>query len=107
MAFIAETIPARVVRYSNTTLFKIAEIECGDALQWVAIARLNGLIDPWITAQMDILIPPVLPTGTLTGILDSFVGELKQATAATAFIAGHPLPFLLDSSMLDGPETLG
>lgn len=44
-------------------------IEAGDALQWVAIAELNNLIDPWVDAQEDILIPPVFPGGTQSGIL--------------------------------------
>jgi hypothetical protein len=38
-------------------------------LQWVAIAQLNGLIDPWITGLTTLLIPPVLPSGPQTGIL--------------------------------------
>lgn len=67
--YIAATIPAKTVRVSGTTLFDIAMRETGDPLQWVAIARLNGLTDPWITAQTDILIPPVLPTGEQSGIL--------------------------------------
>lgn len=67
--YIASTIPAKTVRVSGTTLFEIAMRETGDPLQWVAIARLNGLVDPWITAQADILIPPVLPSGAQTGIL--------------------------------------
>ena len=67
--FIAATIPARIVRTSHTTLFHVAMLETGDPLQWVAIAELNGLVDPWITAQEDILIPPVLPAGVQMGIL--------------------------------------
>jgi hypothetical protein len=67
--YIAATIPAKIVRAANTTLFQIAQREAGDALQWVAIAQLNGLIDPWIGVQQDILIPPVLPSGTQSGIL--------------------------------------
>jgi hypothetical protein len=67
--FIAATIPAKVVRVSGSTLFQVAMLQTGDPLQWVAIANLNGLTDPWITAQRDILIPPVLPTGPQTGIL--------------------------------------
>ncbi len=67
--YVAATVPARTVRVSDTTLFEIAMRECGDALQWVAIARLNGLTDPWMVGQQDILIPPVLPSGTPTGIL--------------------------------------
>lgn len=68
--FIAATIPAKVLRgVSGTNLFEIAMRETGDPLQWVAIAALNGLSDPWITGQTDILIPPVLPSGPQTGIL--------------------------------------
>ena len=67
--YIAATIPAKIVRISGATLFRIAMLETGDPLQWVAIARLNGLVDPWVTAQVDILIPPVLPSGVQTGIL--------------------------------------
>lgn len=67
--YIAATIPAKKVRASGTTLYHIAMLETGDPLQWVAIAQLNGLTDPWITAEQEILIPPVLPSGTQTGIL--------------------------------------
>ena len=69
VGYIAATIPAKVDRVSGTTLFHLAMIEDGDPLQWVAIAELNGITDPWITAQQDILIPPVFPTGSQTGIL--------------------------------------
>ena len=69
VAFVAGTIPAKILRVSDTNLFQIAMMETGDALQWVAIAELNGLEDPWITGQQTILIPPVLPKGPLTGIL--------------------------------------
>lgn len=69
VGYIGATIPAKVVRVSNTTLFQVAMMETGDPLQWVAIAELNGLTDPWITAEQDLKIPPVLPTGTQTGIL--------------------------------------
>jgi hypothetical protein len=68
--YIAATIPAKVVRSSHTTLFHVAMLETNDPLQWVSIAELNGLVDPWIqTGQVDVLIPPVLPTGEQTGIL--------------------------------------
>ena len=69
VGFIAATVPAKIVRVSDTTLFQVAMMETGDPMQWVAIAELNGLTDPWITAQVDILIPPVLPSGIQTGIL--------------------------------------
>lgn len=67
--YIAATIPAKIDRVSNTTLFHIAMLEFGDALQWVPVAQLNEMVDPWITPQTDVLIPPTLPTGTPTGIL--------------------------------------
>ncbi len=67
--FIASTIPAKVVRVSGTTLYHLAMLQTGDPLQWVAIAELNGLTDPWIVGQQTILIPPVLPSGAQTGIL--------------------------------------
>jgi hypothetical protein len=69
VGYIAATIPAQIVRVSGTTLFHVAMQQDGDALQWVAIANLNGITDPWIDVQADILIPPVFPTGTQTGIL--------------------------------------
>ena len=69
VGYIAATVPAKIVRASGTTLFNIAMMETGDPLQWVAIAQLNGLTDPWITAMEEILIPPVLPSGPQTGIL--------------------------------------
>jgi hypothetical protein len=67
--FVAATVPAKTVRASATTLFEIAMRETGDPLQWVALARLNGLIDPWITGLQTILIPPVPPSGPQSGIL--------------------------------------
>jgi hypothetical protein len=67
--YIASTVPARIVRESDTTLFHIAMRETGDALLWPSIAHLNGMIDPWVEGQQEILIPPVLPSGAPTGIL--------------------------------------
>jgi hypothetical protein len=69
--YIAATIPASIDRESFTTLFHVAMFQFNDPLQWVPIARLNGLLDPWVFAQIDLLIPPVLPTGPIppTGIL--------------------------------------
>lgn len=69
VGYIAATIPAKTVRVSGTTLFHVAMMQTGDPLQWVAIAELNGITDPWIVGQEEILIPPVLPSGTQTGIL--------------------------------------
>jgi hypothetical protein len=69
VGYIAATVPAKTDRVSFTTLFHVAMSEFGDALQWVPIAKMNGLTDPWITAQQDLLIPPTIPGGTPTGIL--------------------------------------
>ena len=69
VGYIAATVPAKIDRVSNTTLFHLAMLEAGDPLQWVAVAELNGLTDPWIAGQQTILIPPVLPSGAQTGIL--------------------------------------
>lgn len=69
VGYIGATIPAKIVRISGITLFEVAMLQTGDPLQWVALAELNNLIDPWIVAQANISIPPVLPTGPQTGIL--------------------------------------
>lgn len=67
--YIAATIPARPVWVSDTTLFHISLEQMGDPLHWPEIARLNGMIDPWVTTLTEVLIPPVPATGTLTGLL--------------------------------------
>jgi hypothetical protein len=69
VSYIAATIPAKIVRISGTTLFHIAMLQSGDALQWVSVAELNNMIDPWINTQQNILIPPVFPSEPVTGIL--------------------------------------
>lgn len=70
VGYIAATVPAQVIRSaSGTTLFQIAMLTTGDPLQWVAIAELNDLTDPWLETMQDILIPPVFPSGAQTGIL--------------------------------------
>ena len=69
VGYIAATVPAAIVRVSNTTLFQVAMMQTGDPLQWGAIGNLNGLIDPWIVGLEEILIPPVFPSGPQTGIL--------------------------------------
>jgi hypothetical protein len=67
--FIAATIPARSVYVSGTTLFHIAEMQLGDAMRWVELAHINGMVDPWIWGIRRVLIPPVLSEAELTGIL--------------------------------------
>jgi len=69
--YVAATIPASIDRENFTTLFHVAMFQFNDPLQWVPLARLNGLLDPWIFAPIELLIPPVLPSGPIppTGIL--------------------------------------
>ena len=71
VGYIASTVPAQVVRVSGTTLFHIAmqNTAANDPLQWVAIAELNNITDPWIDAQSNILLPPIFPFGVQSGIL--------------------------------------
>ena len=67
--FIAATIPARAIHVSGLTLFHVAEMQLGDAMRWVELARINGMVDPWIWGVKRIMIPPVLSDAPLTGIL--------------------------------------
>jgi nucleoid-associated protein YgaU len=67
--YIAATIPAQSIYVSGATLFQIAEQYLGDALRWTELARLNGITDPWIRGVHQILIPPVLSSAPVTGIL--------------------------------------
>jgi hypothetical protein len=87
VGYIASTIPAKVVSVSGTTLFNIAMLETGDPMQWVAISELNNQIDPWITARLDIYIPPVLPNLQLPGapFLPEFGGGPFVTAADSAF----------------------
>ena len=66
-----QLLTARVtkqVTVSNTTLFRVAEHELGDALQWTRIAQLNGLTDPWIVGFVTLNLPPVDPAASNGGV---------------------------------------
>lgn len=76
--YIAATVPATIVRTSGTTLFQLALAQWGNALSWPSIAALNGLIDPWINGQAEVLIPPITPTGLQAGL---YAPTLGGATA--------------------------
>lgn len=67
--FIAAAAPTRTARVSNTTLFHLAAKFFGNPLYWSDIAEANGLIDPWIYAEIAITIPNIVPTTTPDGIL--------------------------------------
>jgi hypothetical protein len=67
--YIASTIPARSIYVSGTTLFHVAEMQLGDAMRWVELAHINGMVDPWVWGVRRILLPPVLSDAPLDGIL--------------------------------------
>jgi hypothetical protein len=92
--YLAATIPAKTDYVSGTTLFRVAMDEFGDPLQWGVIAALNNMIDPWITAQVGVLIPPVAPMNAASGIYVPSIG------GATAGIVGS-LPPLLGAGARD------
>ena len=39
------------------SLFELAATELGDALQWINIARINGISDPFIVGPITVIIP--------------------------------------------------
>jgi hypothetical protein len=48
----------RAITAIGGNLFEIAASELGSALQWINIARVNGMTDPVIIGQVEIIIPP-------------------------------------------------
>ena len=43
-------------------LFEIAARQLGDALQWINIARANGLVDPYLVGRHELVIPVSSPS---------------------------------------------
>ena len=62
-------VPTNFVWAQNTTLYEIAAIYLGDAMFWTAIARLNGVSDPWIYGLQKILLPIFFDANDTSGIL--------------------------------------
>jgi hypothetical protein len=54
---LGQTVPLRIVRVSNTTLFDVAAQYLGDWQQWKRIQDLNGLSDIWIVKITELKIP--------------------------------------------------
>lgn len=42
-------------------LFALAAQYLGDATQWIRIAQLNGIADPFLLGQIELVLPPVDP----------------------------------------------
>lgn len=51
----------RELTVSATNLFRIAAEQFGDALQWILIARLNGISDPMIGGVITLKLPSANP----------------------------------------------
>ena len=47
----------QIITTSGGTLFALASVYLGDATQWVRIAALNGLSDPWLSGVLTLRIP--------------------------------------------------
>ncbi|WP_176559984.1 hypothetical protein [Teichococcus rhizosphaerae] len=48
---------SKTITVSNTTLFRVAAQQLGDARDWWRIARLNGLTDPMVVGLVTLQIP--------------------------------------------------
>ncbi|GAA5265092.1 hypothetical protein ACOSOMT5_P1517 [Acidiphilium sp. MT5] len=42
-------------------LFTLAAQYLGDATQWIRLAQINGLADPFLVGQVNLVLPPVDP----------------------------------------------
>ena len=49
----------RSITVSGGTLFDVALQYLGDATQWVRVAALNGISDPWLSGMMVLRLPVV------------------------------------------------
>ena len=57
------------VTVASGTLFAVALEHLGDATQWVRIAALNSISDPWLSGLQTLQLPDVDPaTGGGVGI---------------------------------------
>lgn len=88
MSYLAIGVPARIVRVSNTTLYRVAADYLGDALWWTRIAILNGIEDPWIGALTELKIPTPAKEGTPDGILGVWIDpDLEVVQSAASDVA--------------------
>jgi hypothetical protein len=51
----------QTIQVADGNLFRIAAMYLNDATQWVRIAQLNALRDPWLAGPVTLRIPPVDP----------------------------------------------
>lgn len=50
------------ITVAGGNLFQIAADELGDATQWIRVAQLNNISDPFLTGIVSLLIPDVNPS---------------------------------------------
>jgi nucleoid-associated protein YgaU len=52
----------QVITVTGGNLFQIAAQYLGDATQWVRIAQLNSILDPWLCGVAVLTLPDVDPS---------------------------------------------
>jgi nucleoid-associated protein YgaU len=52
----------QIIMVTGGTLFQIAAQYLGDATQWVRIAQLNDISDPWLSGLVTLTLPDVDPS---------------------------------------------
>ncbi len=52
----------QVITVSSGTLFQVAAAYLQDATQWVRIAALNGISDPWLSGLVTLTLPDIDPS---------------------------------------------
>jgi hypothetical protein len=50
----------KVLMVADTNLFRVAAEQLGDATQWIRIAVLNQLSDPFISGVVELRLPELL-----------------------------------------------
>lgn len=50
------------ITVAGGNLFQIAAAELADATQWLRIAQLNGLSDPFLSGVVTLNLPPIDPS---------------------------------------------
>jgi len=49
----------QIIMVTGGNLFQIAGQYLGDATQWVRIAQLNDITDPWLSGLVTLLLPDI------------------------------------------------
>ena len=52
----------QVIMVTGGNLFQLAAQYLGDATQWVRIAQLNDISDPWLSGLMTLTLPDTDPS---------------------------------------------